>query len=138
MPPPYPFIQARTNLMHCPNSAFARICLTIVAIKASQGHAYKKLEMAVGHSQPILKRCVSLSSGMDLGGRLFDPSGYTKRASVYSPAHSPPPELAQKDGGMGLEKRPVRSDEDYSTRQYHPTAEVYTKIQTQLYPQMRF
>ena len=75
---------------------------------------------------------------MEQGGRLFDPSGYTKRSSVYTAAHSPPPELVRKDDGPSSGEMQVRSDEDYSARRYRPAAEVYTQIKTQLYPQIRF
>ena len=90
-----------------------------------------------------LRRCVSLSSCMDQDAKNLNSIGYNRRIPVYSPVHSPPTELAQ-DMPLSRESKPRTSKIDLSylhlALQEHrafPT-EIYTKIQTQLFPQMPF
>jgi hypothetical protein len=91
-----------------------------------------------------LTRCVSLPSRLNHAAMNIDTFGYTRRISVYSPVHSPPTELSQdKQRRCGqLQIRDSNIDGSHlrqATQEHreHPI-EVYTKIQTQLYPQMRF
>jgi hypothetical protein len=69
--------------------------------------------------------------------------GYNKKIPLYSPVHSPPTELAQGKRTC-LESNPRKTTIDSSylhlALQEHreSPSEIYTKIQTQLYPQMRF
>ncbi len=91
-----------------------------------------------------LRRCVSLSSCMNHNSKSLDSIGYNRRIAVYSPVHSPPTELVQ-NRPQWRESKPRHSNIDSSNslhraiqeRREDPT-EVFTKIQTQLYPHMRF
>jgi hypothetical protein len=100
---------------------------------------------AVDDQQPEfqLKRCVSLSSDMNQGGQAQEPSlpGVCRPRPIYSPAHSPPPELAK------VTHRNRANDRlDHNTQPLLPSAvqannseqHVYTQLQTQLFPQMKF
>jgi hypothetical protein len=90
-----------------------------------------------------LRRCVSLSSCMNQDAKNLNSIGCNKCIPVYSPVHSPPNELAQgKPLSRECNTRYSTIDTSYlhlalQERRASPT-EVYTKIQTQLYPQMRF
>ena len=86
--------------------------------------------------QPPLRRCVSLSSGIDQGARFKDVTGCIRRPTIYSPAHSPPPEPASKSR-YGPHAPQLRGSGIVYDLSYQPV-EVYTKIQTQLFPQMNF
>ena len=90
-----------------------------------------------------LRRCVSLSSCMNQEAKDLNSLGRNRRIPVYSPVHSPPNELAQsKPLSRECNTRNSNIDANYlhlalQEHRASPT-EVYTKIQTQLYPQMRF
>jgi hypothetical protein len=94
-------------------------------------------------SKSQLRRCVSLSSCMNQEAQNLNSIGCKRRIPVYSPVHSPPTELAH-DQPHSRECKPRNSNIDLNylhlalqERREGPT-EVYTKIQTQLYPGMRF
>ncbi len=80
---------------------------------------------------------------MNKDAKNLDAVGCERRIPIYSPVHSPPNELAQGKP-LSRESEPRHSNLDTSylhlALQEHNEgpAEVYTMIQTQLYPQMRF
>jgi hypothetical protein len=95
-------------------------------------------------SKSQLRRCVSLSSCMNQDAQNLNSIGCKRRIPVYSPVHSPPTELAHDQQPLSRECKPRNSNIDLNylhlalqERRECPT-EVYTKIQTQLYPGMRF
>jgi hypothetical protein len=86
-----------------------------------------------------LRRCISLSSDMSAALAACQTS---RRPAVYSPAHSPVPELVSRipQSGSTLPCSPQSSlhysdipEEDNEDRK-----QVYTRIQTQLFPHMKF
>jgi hypothetical protein len=90
-----------------------------------------------------LRRCVSLSSCMNHNAKELDSIGCKRRIPIYSPVHSPPTELAHdRPQCLGTKPRTSNLDSRYihlvpQERRDDPTI-VYTQIQTQLYPQIRF
>jgi hypothetical protein len=108
---------------------------------------FKLREAAITEDQQPesqLKRCISLSSDMNQGGQAQEPSslGVCRPRPIYSPAHSPPPELARNKRN-GTNARFEQSAQPLlpSIAQATPFSEeqhVYTQLQTQLFPQMKF
>uniref|UniRef100_A0A7S0QGB2 Uncharacterized protein n=1 Tax=Cryptomonas curvata TaxID=233186 RepID=A0A7S0QGB2_9CRYP len=89
-----------------------------------------------------LKRCISLSSDMNQGGQAQQSSllGVSRPRPIYSPAHSPPPELTKiKRNGASI--RIDNNVQPLLPNMVQPTISdqhVYTQLQTQLFPQMKF
>ena len=90
-----------------------------------------------------LRRCVSFPSCMKHEAKNLDPSGQNRRNSIYSPVHSQPNEPVKQLRNNQAHGNPMDSSDLRQTAQNpvnhgaNPT-EVYTKIQTQLYPHMHF
>jgi hypothetical protein len=100
---------------------------------------------ALGQEDPqqpniLLKRCVSLSSDMNQGDliQVSPLLGLSKPRPIYSPVHSPPPELASSncDGANGRLSQPLILNQAQSFTSEQPS--VYTQLQTQLFPQIKF
>ncbi len=136
------WIEGRTVVCLWPiaNSIFGKLekeCFRVIHFGGGTAHGCKWI-------QDLKILYVSLSSCMNHNAKNLDSIGYNRRIPVYSPVHSPPTELAQ-DRPQGRESKPRNSNVDsrYSLRRaiqerHEDPTEVYTKIQTQLYPQMRF
>jgi hypothetical protein len=97
-----------------------------------------------------LRRSISLPSCMNQHAKSLNSVNYNIRIPIYSPVHSPPTEFAQGEKGRcDNSKEPKPRNINKDTSRPHLAAqqscegpscptEVFTKIQTQLYPQMHF
>jgi hypothetical protein len=97
----------------------------------------------VKSSRAPIRRCVSLSGEMNREVE-YRQIGSTRRPAVYSPCHTPPPEMATPkrrinnvgDRNAAPSLRTSASDDHLPLRQ--PEGCMYTQLQTQLYPNIHF
>ena len=94
-------------------------------------------------SKSKLRRCVSLPTRMNQDAKELNSIGCSRRLPVYNPVHSPPNELAlDKRQSRKCKPRNSNTETNYinlAAQESHASpTEIYTMIQTQLYPQMRF
>ena len=117
-----------------PNSNLAIIALC-AAISATAAHTSSQiLSMQAYHhtaKTSFLRRSTSLSSDLSDSTREQSESVLRQTRRTYSPAHTPPPELSST-------RRNLRCNEMQSVSHDSVQPRVFTKIQTKLYPEMRF
>jgi hypothetical protein len=88
-----------------------------------------------------LKRCISLSSDMNQGGQESSLLGLCRPRPIYSPAHSPPPELSKTkrdDKNARFDHLAQQLPPNKPQAAFPEQIHVYTQLQTQLFPQMKF
>ena len=113
------------------------ICSSVVVCSRNDVTNQQK---AVPAPQLRLRRCISLASEMALSN-----GPTSRRTTVYSPAHSPLPELANRVPRSGAltqfnpQPYPQNSEIPGDPGEAHEShQQVYTRIQTQLYPHLQF
>ena len=84
-----------------------------------------------------LRRCVSLSSNMDSGEQLQHLRN-TAECSAYFPAHPPVTPDARSEPVCTRRRHLIRSESAGQAPQPQRPSQEFTRIQTQLYPNIRF
>jgi hypothetical protein len=138
--PPHAFARSRSQLKRMT----VLICIPVVLCNLPK--VLGSFEGGNIQSKSQLRRSVSLPSCMNHHVKNLESIKCNRHIPIYSPVHSPPTELDQEKK-PSREFKPQNFNIDISILHRaaqerreglnYPT-EVYTKIQTQLYPQMHF